>query len=183
MQTMKNTKTAARTLFNALVESGITPIFDMDGIALDASHRINLYTQDHESLGLCTVEQIGQLNLSAYRVNSTHENIQQDKSLPLLDTIHMLNAANKPYHVCTARVVCSGTRKLFKDRGINPHILMSRDGEHDNRRDSHLKTTKILSKFDERQRSRLVLIDDSLGNCKAVKEIGVKAIHVPFEGF
>ena len=185
MKKIENTPSQALALAQAIIDSGVEPVFDLDGVLLDATHRQSIYTADHVALGICNEDQIGQLDLDAYRAHTTAEKVNQDKNLPLMAVIDKLNQLDVKYHVATARVItrCPHSSKLLKDRGIKPASIMCRDGEHDKRRDSHLKQTKLVAKFSDRQRANMVLIDDSLGNCKAAMQIGMKAIHVPFRGF
>lgn len=185
MLTLENTPQHAKQLVDAILERGQVPVFDLDGVAFDATHRQKIYNQQDVENGLCTVDQIGQLDLNHYRASTTAELVAQDKNLPMLQAIHMLNRLGKPYHVATARVVdkCQHSSKLLKDRGINPDVLICRNGDNDLRRDSVLKSEELCKRFTQRQRENMVLIDDSLGNCKAVKQIGLKAVNVPFRGF
>ena len=182
MITIKNNSVQARNLAQAIIDSGKTAVFDLDGVLLSAVHRQAIFTPDHVALGLCKDSDVGALNLQAYRANSTAEKIAQDKTMALIEAVEILNAASVPYYVCTARVRCTHTKKLLRDKNINPVYTMARSGEHDNRRDDHLKTAHLLARFDQRQREQMVLIDDNLRNCKAVQAIGLSAIHVPFEG-
>lgn len=185
MITISNTTQAANALVAAIIKSGHTPIFDLDGVIFDATHRQHIFNKSDVLAGRCTKEQVGQLDLSKYRANTTAEQVAQDKDLPLIAAIHMLNNKQIPYHVATARVVtkCQHSSKLLSDRGIRPQALICRNGDTDKRGDSKLKVDELVKRFDKRQLENMVLIDDSLGNCKAVNEIGVKSIHVPFKGF
>lgn len=182
MLKIANTSATARALFNSLMVSGVYPCFDLDGVLLDASARQMTFTLECVEAGKCTKAQIGHLNLDEYRKNSTPSKIMKDKSLPLLECIKLLNKANKPYHVLTARVICSGTKRLLNMRDIKPVSLMARSGEHDHRPDPDLKCCHLVSRFSLRERENMVLIDDNLANLKAVQHVGLKAIHVPFEG-
>jgi phosphoglycolate phosphatase-like HAD superfamily hydrolase len=169
MLKINNTSLAARHLAASIMQSGMVCAFDLDGVLLDATAR-QLTKSD------------GSLDLEHYRENSTGEKIALDKSLALLEAVHILNDNNVPYHVITARVACRHTLALLEDRNIKPLHIMARSGEHDNRKDHDLKTTHLLANFDQRQRENMVLVDDNVANCKAVKTIGLKAINVQFEG-
>jgi len=169
MLKINNTRTQALSLARSIMSSGVTPVIDLDGVLLDATHRQN-----------CNPD--GSLNLTAYRKNSTPEKIARDKPLPLLAMVHEFNANGYKYHVATARVLCESTAKLLAVNKVNPMVAMGRNGENDNRKDYILKTDHLVSKFDQRQRENMILIDDNLANCKAVIECGLKAVHVNFEG-
>ena len=169
MITIKNTRRAARELARAIIETGAFPQFDLDGVLLNASHRQACHPD-------------GSLNLLKYRENSTPENIALDKEMALIETISILNVHRIKYNVITARVACPSTLARLESAGIRPSIVMARNGEQDRRRDYQLKTDHLVSKFSRRERENMLLIDDNLANCQAVIEIGLKAIHVPFEG-
>lgn len=169
MKTIHNTKHHATRLALSVIQSGITPAIDLDGVLLDARAR-QLTKAD------------GSLCLEHYRENSTPEKIAQDKTLPLIDFVNALNNAGVGYHVITARVACTSTRKLLKDKGINPLSIMARRDENDHRRDYKLKCDHLAANFTQRQRENMVLIDDNLANCKAVQELGLKAVRVEFDG-
>lgn len=166
IMTLPNTEAAATELARAVIEDrNVIPVFDLDGVLLSADHRIKLHPD-------------GSLDLAHYRANTTAEQVAQDRSLPLLAVVHELNRAGRPYYVATARVLCEHTRALLSDRGIMPALAMGRDGDQDNRKDADLKRQKLAAVFTEKQRQRLLLIDDHYLNCLAVSELGGKAINV-----
>lgn len=166
---IQNTQLHAISLVRFFVENNITPIFDIDGVLADASHR-----------QICNPD--GSLNLEKYREMSTAEYIAKDKELPLIEAIKLLNDLEVNYHVCTARVACENTVNWLQSKGINPIRLMARDGEEDTRKDYELKTDKIAMHFTPSQREKMALIDDNIANCEAAKNLGLKAFHVPFFG-
>ena len=165
---IRNTKKSAKSLARILIKQKLVPVFDLDGVLIDASHRQN-----------CNPD--GSLNLKAYRKNSTAEKIALDKTLPLIEAINILNAEKIKYHVCTARVACEFTRKLLADNNINPVSIMARNGDNDTRRDYELKSSHLL-KFGFRERRNMVLIDDNQANCKAARDCDLQSVHVPFDG-
>lgn len=169
MLKIHNTSAQARALATSIINSGITCAWDLDGVLLDARHR-QLTLSD------------GSLDLIAYRANSTAEKIAQDKTLALIEAIQILNIAKVPYHVITARVACANTLALLAKHNINPVSVMARQGEEDQRKDHDLKTYHLLNNFSQRQRENMLLIDDNLNNCQAVKQIGLKAINVLYTG-
>ena len=169
MITLQNTKIAARNLAATLIVSKRVPVFDLDGVILDATHR-----------QICNHD--GSLNLDKYREMSTLEHVMKDKTLPLIEAIHVLQENNVKFHVCTARVMCSSTAALLESVNVKPDIIMARCSDTDSRKDYHLKTTNLQSRFNQKQLENMVLIDDNVDNCKAVKRLGMAAIHVPFEG-
>ena len=169
MKTLTNTTKSAYELVNMIVEKNIVPVFDMDGVFIDATHR-----------QICNPD--GSLNLAKYREMSTAEHISKDKELPLILALQILNDLGVEYHICTARVLCENTRNWLDQRGIKAGVYMGRDGENDSRRDYQLKAQKLSSLFTAEQRANMMLIDDNVNNCKAALEIGLQAINVPFYG-
>lgn len=169
MFTLKNTVKNAKTLAATLIATGKTPVFDMDGVFADATHR-----------QICNPD--GSLNLAKYREMSTAEHINKDQELPMIQAIKLLQEQGKEFHICTARIMCENTLNWLKARGIKPKSIMARSHDEDSRKDFRLKTTQLESRFSRRQRENMVLIDDNLANCKAMKTIGMTAINVPFEG-
>jgi len=169
MFTLQNNKKSATQLAATLIMAKKVPVFDMDGVFADASHR-----------QICNKD--GSLNLDKYREMSTAEHVSKDKALPLIKAIHLLQEAGVDFHICTARVMCDNTKAWLANNNVKPKSIMARCGENDSRRDYHLKTTHLISRFDFRQLEKMVLIDDNLANCKAVIKIGMQSINVPFEG-
>lgn len=163
---LPNTEQAASELAAAIIaDPSVIPVWDLDGVLLDASHRIKLHPD-------------GALDLEHYRANTTADQVAQDRSLPFLAVVHELNRAGRAYYVATARVLCEHTRALLDARGIAPALAFGRDGDTDTRKDADLKRQKLAAVFTEQQRKRLLLIDDHYPNCLAVSELGGKAINV-----
>jgi hypothetical protein len=169
MRTLQNTNANAVALADAIMAKGHNPVFDMDGVFIDASHR-----------QICKKD--GSLDLDKYREMSTAMHIRQDKELPLIQAIYLLQNAGVDFSICTARVLCEFTKRWLDEKGIFPSATFSRDGLNDTRRDYELKGQKLSSAFTPQQRAKMVLIDDNLNNCLTAKKIGMKAVHVPFEG-
>lgn len=170
MLTIKNTRAAAQQLIDAcLLDEKIIPVFDLDGVVIDATHRQAIHAD-------------GSLNLEMYRKLSTAENIAKDKQMPLAEVPQFFTEVGKPFFVCTARVMCSNSRKWLKKNGIKPTAIFDRQGEEDRRRDFELKRWHLSKSFSPLELSRAFLIDDNLANCNMAIGLGMKAIHVPFQG-
>lgn len=165
MKIENTTKAASLLIYKLASDPKLTPIFDLDGVLLDASHR-------------CKFKPCGALDLDDYRKNTTAEKVSQDRDLPLLAVVHWLNQAGRLYHVATARVPCQHTRARLKASQINPLILMGRDGEQDRRGDAILKAEKIAANFKPWELGDLVLIDDLESNCEAARSLGLGSVHV-----
>jgi len=173
-----NSIESAFALVALAVAENITVIFDLDAVLLDASDRITLYTDQDVQNGICEPDQIGHLDLDKYRINSTPEQIALDKDLPLIAAVQMFNLYGIPYHVSTARVLCAGTKALLQNRGISPLVMMNRRDESDHRRDNVLKIDNLKKHFHADDVSRLLLVDDNIGNCRAFVDVGAMAMHV-----
>lgn len=161
-----NTHMSAQALItHIMAHPKVLPVFDLDGVLLNAEHRINLHPD-------------GSLDLDQYRKDSTLANIMQDKNLPLMAVIHHLNEFKRPYHVATARVLCEGSQALLKQRGILPVGAISR-GVTDYRKDWDLKVSGVQAMFEPEQFKRIMLIDDCPSNCDAfINALGAWAINI-----
>lgn len=146
----------------------IVPVFDLDGVILDATHRIDLLP-------------CGALDLAKYRENTTAEKVAQDKDLPLVQVVHWLNTVGRPYHVATARVICEHTQARLQASAIRPVLAMGRNGHDDRRGDALLKVSHFLEKLPPEQLGRHCLIDDLESNTIAAQNIGMLSVRVLFE--
>jgi hypothetical protein len=169
MFTLKNTKKNARNLAATLITSKRVPVFDMDGVFANATHR-----------QICNAD--GSLNLDKYREMSTLEHIMKDETLPLIEAIHILQEHKKEFHICTARIMCDNTKAWLEHNNVKPKSIMARCSDTDSRKDYHLKTTNLQSRFNRKQLENMVLIDDNMDNCRAAKRLAMNAVNVPFEG-
>lgn len=161
-----NTNQSANAVIRHIMSNPkIIPLFDLDGVLLNAEHRIKLHPD-------------GSLDLDQYRKDSTLANIMQDKNLPLMAVIHHLNEYSRPYHVATARVLCEGSQALLKHRSILPVKAISR-GVDDSRKDWDLKVAGVQEQFKPEQFKHIMLIDDCPSNCDAfINALGAWAINV-----
>lgn len=166
---LENNPLNARQLAGVLKTTKTVPVFDMDGVFADATHR-----------QICKPD--GSLDLEKYRENSTAEKIAQDKPLPMIETLKLLQKHGVDYHICTARVVCKNTMNWIHDNGLTPKSVMARSHNADTRKDYRLKEINLRSRFHAHDLQNMVLIDDNLANCKMAERIGMCAINVPFIG-
>lgn len=165
---LNTTHSAARIINHLDDNPNLIPVFDLDGVLLNAEHRITLNGD-------------GSLDLHKYRLDSTIDNIMQDKNLPLMSVVHALNYQKRPYHVATARVLCEGSQQLLKVRGVHPQKVISRNGESDRRKDWDLKVAGIQANFKPEQFKDILLIDDCPSNCDAfINALGAMAINVDY---
>lgn len=166
---VENTPHAASLLVHWLTQRPeIVPVFDLDGVLLDASERIDLLP-------------CGALDLDKYRANTTAEKVAQDKELPLISVVHWLNANRRPYHVATARVLCEHTQARLQAAQVRPVLAMGRHGHNDRRGDAILKTDHFLAKIAADDLPRHCLIDDLESNTTAARNIGMLSVRVLFE--
>jgi hypothetical protein len=176
---MQNSTITAIRLFSFIRDRGLTCVFDLDEVLLDAKHRQTIYTQYDAINGVCNADQVGQLDLTKYIAATTADQVALDKNLPLIKLAHMLNHTRTRYHVATARVACEHTRKLLINRSILPCEVISRRDRGDYRKDHILKCEGITQAFGSgRHLKRLILLDDNLLNCEAVRSMGCNSIQI-----
>lgn len=166
---IENTPHAASLLCHWLTQRPeIVPCFDLDGVLLDATHRIDLL-------------KCGALDLDKYLANTTAESVAKDKELPLIAVIHWLNANNRPYNVATARLLCEHTLARLDAAQVHPVLAMGRNGHDDRRGDAILKTDHFLGAIPADDLHRHCLIDDLESNTTAARNIGMLSVRVLFE--
>lgn len=147
----------------------LTPVFDLDGVAINAKHR-QITLPD------------GSLDLQKYRENSTASMIAKDQELPILATMQTLSQFNVGFHIATARVMCKHTQRWLQQRGVKPNFVFSRQGDSDTRRDFELKRHALQTNFTQALLNHMVLIDDNQANCEMARQIGMRSIQVAFDG-
>ena len=164
--TLQNNPKAASLLAEVLASRpDIVPVFDLDGVLLDASHRIKLHAD-------------GSLDLDHYRANTTAEQVAQDKLLPLIECVKMLNDSGRRYHIATARVLCNHTVDKLTASGIMPTVAIGRNGENDRRKDCDLKAQSLAARFSPQELRQMMLIDDHAPNCQAAMRLGMLAVQI-----
>jgi FMN phosphatase YigB (HAD superfamily) len=167
---IENTPHAASVLKHWLTHRpDLTPIFDLDGVLLDARHR--------QAFKPC-----GALDLDHYRKNTTAHQVSKDKTLPLLSVVDWLNAQKRAYGVATARILCRHTRTRLEKANIAPLWEIGRCGNGDHRKDADLKIQQLSAMFSPDVLQTLVLIDDLPTNIAAAQKAGMIGVLVNFEG-
>ena len=164
MLTIHNTEQDAKKLCEFISREKITPIFDIDGVIADASHRISLNDD-------------GSLNLARYIEATTAENVSKDKPLALAGVVNFCNITGIGYAVATARYLCEHSYKWLANNRVNPFLVWSRPSG-DKSKDYELKSAHFNSDIPEYLRPLYCLIDDNLDNCKAAERLGMRAVHV-----
>ena len=51
MKKLLNNSLGARTMLASILSSGITPVFDLDGVLLDAGHRVKIFSKADQASG------------------------------------------------------------------------------------------------------------------------------------
>jgi hypothetical protein len=150
-------------------------IFDLDDTVIDSSHRATLKSDAIE------------LDLDAWRRDSTRENIFKDSLLPLSNFMRECIATDHAYvWVCTARNMQQADMDFLEENGLTPNLVLSRQLD-DDRADDILKR-KMISKllnlkpfkdcetifFDDKPKNLQALMDiiDFPLNATAINEIG-----------
>ncbi len=150
-------------------------IFDLDDTVIDSSHRATLKSDAIE------------LDLDAWRRDSTRENIMKDSLLPLANFMReCIQAEHTFVWVCTARNMQQADHDFLAINGLTPNLVLSRQLDDD--REDHILKSKMISKllnlkpfkdcetifFDDKPKNLQALeniIDFNL-NARAINDIG-----------
>ena len=136
-------------------------IFDLDDTVIDSSHRATLKKDCIE------------LDLDAWRRDSTRENIFKDKLLPLARFMKdCIEDDNAFVWVCTARNMQRADHDFLAHHGLTPNLVLSRQLD-DDRADHELKF-KMLNKLLQLKPFRdceTIFFDDKPKNLDAVMDI------------
>ena len=150
-------------------------IFDLDDTVIDSSHRATLKSDAIE------------LDLDAWRRDSTRENIMKDSLLPLANFMReCIQAEHTFVWVCTARNMQQADHDFLAENGLTPNLVLSRQLDDDTADD--ILKRKMISKllnlkpfkdcetifFDDKPKNLQALeniIDFNL-NARAINDIG-----------
>jgi FMN phosphatase YigB (HAD superfamily) len=150
-------------------------IFDLDDTVIDSSHRATLKSDCIE------------LDLDAWRRDSTRENIFKDKLLPLARFMkECIEAEHTFVWVCTARNMQQADHDFLAHHGLTPNLVLSRQLDDDTA--DHILKKKMIGKllnlkpfkdcetifFDDKPKNLQALenlIDFNL-NARAINDIG-----------
>ena len=149
-------------------------IFDLDGTAIDSSHRANTLAD-------------GSLNLAAWRENSTPEMIARDSLLPLGEqwrdmVARGLDGTNVQIAIITARVMGAADLQYLDDNGLAYDYLYSRT-EGDTSNDAALKKIMLFDLARDMGRSMRWLqnfawfYDDNLGVIEMGCDLGINMVN------
>jgi hypothetical protein len=149
-------------------------IFDLDGTAIDSSHRANTLAD-------------GSLNLDAWRENSTPEMIARDSLLPLGEqwrdmVARGLDGTNVQIAIITARVMGAADLQYLDDNGLAYDYLYSRT-EGDTSNDAALKKIMLFDLARDMGRSMRWLhnfawfYDDNLGVIEMGCDLGINMVN------
>ena len=135
-------------------------IWDLDGTVICSRHRQLADSQ-------------GNLDLAAWRANSTPEKIAQDSLLPLAKYLQADIWLDQPAAICTARVLGEADLAYLERHGIKPSIILSRR-EGDTRPDAELKRALIKKYISPL--TALSIIDDNASVLAMARAEGWNAI-------
>jgi len=150
---MKNQKTAI--------------VFDLDETVIDSTHRTPNFAD-------------GTLNLEAYILSHTPENVAKDKLLPLART--MQNVINSGYTVAilTARDMLPCDYEFLAQHGILAKHIYSRDKcktkKHYQMRDGEYKVAWLQKIAKKVTSKHVIMFDDSKVVKKAMRQAGIVCI-------
>ena len=149
-------------------------IFDLDGTAIDSSHRANTLAD-------------GSLNLDAWRENSTPEMIARDSLLPLGEqwrdmVARGLEGTHVKVAIITARVMGAADLQYLDDNGLAYDYIYSRN-EGDSTPDHALKKIALYNLARDMGRSMRWLqnfawfYDDNLGVIEMGCDLGISMVN------
>jgi FMN phosphatase YigB (HAD superfamily) len=136
-------------------------IYDLDGTVIDSSHRQLADSQ-------------GNLDLAHWREHSTPEKIAKDSLLPLAQAMRHALANDQSVIICTARVLGDADRAYLREHGLDAPVVLSRDGDRDNRPDAQLKREKLLSLGVDLRGA--TMYDDNQSVLAMARELGINAV-------
>ena len=141
-------------------------IFDLDGTAIDSSHRQNTLPD-------------GSLNLNAWRENSTPEMVARDTLLPLGEGWKA--GLTGKIAIITARVLTHADYDFLRDNGLRYDFIYSRP-EGDNMPDAILKRMALYQLCKDLGRSMVYLrqfalfFDDNASVRKMADKLGIATV-------
>ena len=144
-------------------------IFDLDGTAIDSSHRQNTLPD-------------GSLNLADWIKNNTPEKIALDSLLPLADSWKTINRERDQIAIMTARVIGKHDIKFLRDNGLEYDYIYSR-AFGDTTPDDILKKRMILKlRVDMKKslawiRSNSYMFDDNNSVRKCLTGFGIRCYN------
>ena len=136
-------------------------IFDLDDTVIDSSHRATLKSDAIE------------LDLDAWRRDSTRENIMKDSLLPLANFMReCIQAEHTFVWVCTARNMQQADHDFLAINGLTPNLVLSRQLDDDTADD--ILKRKMISKLLNLKPFRdceTIFFDDKPKNLQALENI------------
>lgn len=141
-------------------------IFDLDGTAIDSSHRQNTLPD-------------GSLNLDAWRENSTPEMVARDTLLPLGEGWKA--GLTGKIAIITARVLTHADYAFLRNNGLHYDFIYSRP-EGDNTPDDQLKRLALYQLAKDVGRSMVYLrqfaifFDDNASVRKMADKLGIATV-------
>ena len=120
------------------------------------------------------------LDLDAWKRDSTYENIMKDSLLPLANYMReCINAEHTYVWVCTARCMSDADLDFLAHHGIKPKTILSRK-EGDHRADAEMKIAKLKKLFNLKQfqnAEKIMFDDNETIRYELRKELGINTLH------
>ena len=138
-------------------------IFDLDDTVIDSSHRATLTAINGQI----------ELDLDAWKQDSTYENIMKDSLLPLANYMReCINAEHTYVWVCTARNMQTADHDYLAKHGLTPNLVLSRQLDDDTA--DHILKKKMIGKLLNLKPFKdceTIFFDDKPKNLDAVMDI------------
>lgn len=145
----------------------ITLIFDLDETVIDSSHRTPNFPD-------------GTLNLAAYIINHTPENVAKDTLLPLAKIMQNAIASGYKVAILTARDMKQCDYDFLAENGISPRHIYSRDKcrtvKHYKMKDGEYKATWFKKMPKSLTQRHCIMFDDAKPVKSAMRKIGVTCL-------
>ena len=139
-------------------------IFDLDHTLIDSSHRMNKFKDSSYDL-----------DIDYWLENNTHENIMQDKLLPLVELFKEFQKTQFTNIAVTARSLSISDFQYLEKNGLNFHMILHRENSIE--LDHVLKEKKLQELFDSGKYLPFLALDDKDDNLTVFKKFGFKCFN------
>lgn len=139
-------------------------IFDLDHTLIDSSHRMNKFKDSSYDL-----------DIDYWLENNTHENIMQDKLLPLVELFKEFQKTQFTNIAVTARSLSISDFQYLEKNGLHFHMILHRENSIE--LDHVLKEKKLQELFDSGKYLPFLAFDDKDDNLNVFKKFGFKCFN------
>ena len=139
-------------------------IFDLDHTLIDSSHRMNKFKDSSYDL-----------DIDYWLENNTHENIMQDRLLPLVELFKEFQKTQFTNIAVTARSLSISDFQYLEKNGLNFHMILHRENSIE--LDHVLKEKKLQELFDSGKYLPFLALDDKDDNLTIFKKFGFKCFN------